>query len=149
MKTEFDTRKVCGALARDHSTKKLWEHNAMNLKQEGTNMNNQAKDSLENATARPWEANTESDASLQRNLEVIRSDDKVVAFTGHPDFDALPDNERKANAALIVRCVNSHDALVEACYLAVESLENEDCRTAIQNEALKSALNALKLAKGA
>lgn len=58
-----------------------------------------------------WEANTESDASLQRNLEVIRSVDKVVALTGHPDFDALPEEERKANARLIASAPDMYAVL--------------------------------------
>lgn len=122
--------------------------NPTNPKQEGMNMNNQAKDNLENATARPW----------NYTVKRIRGGGKVIASTAFIDTGAsssmnleekiIQDRENRANAALIVRAVNSYDALVEACYLAVESLENEDCRTAIQNEALKSALNALKLAKG-
>lgn len=61
-----------------------------------------------------WEANTESDASLSRILEVIRSGDKVVALTGHPDFDTLPEEERKANARLIASAPELLEAAREA-----------------------------------
>lgn len=107
---------------------------------------NMERDSMEKVTARPWEANTESDASMKRSLEVIRSGDKVVALTGHPDFDALPEDERKVNAALIVRAVNSYDALVESCEAALMEQVDDMGRKSETHLKLEAAL---KLAKGA
>jgi hypothetical protein len=42
----------------------------------------------------------------------------IIATTDDPDTDA-------ANAAFIVRAVNSHAALLAACQLALEVVENE------------------------
>lgn len=75
------------------------EYNITNPKQEGTNMRKQAKVSLENATERPWRYTS----SVHHDSIFIRSGEKVVC-------DVWEENE--ANAALIVRAVNSHDALV-------------------------------------
>jgi hypothetical protein len=62
----------------------------------------------------------------------------------------LPNAERAANAALIVRCVNSHEALVEALEEMIEEVENEDHEPKDWSVAvcLKHARAALKVAKG-
>lgn len=138
MKTEFDTRKVCGALARDHSTKKLWEHNAMNLKQEGTNMNNQAKDSLENATARPWEMNKSEHPANSPKVAVYAWEKDKMKKVG--DLTSFSMNDR----ALIVRAVNAYDSLVEAlesAQLKLQKLHQWDASDEIES--------VLSLAKGA
>jgi len=115
--------------------------NPTNPKQEGMNMKNQAKDSLENATERPWRY-TRHDGQKEYGVHhdniFIRSGEKVICEVWE---------ENEANAALIVRCVNSHDALVEALQEVLSVIDagrDFDC-----NEHNKAILvNALKIAKG-
>jgi len=70
-------------------------------KQEGTNMKNQAKDSLENATARPWSIN-------KNGLEILARTEIGLIPVANLNFGMNPAED----ASLIVRAVNSHDALV-------------------------------------
>jgi len=66
--------------------------------------------------------------------------------------DTMP-TERDANARLIVRAVNSYDALVEACEAVVqvsdEWTENDDATAVLEwfNDAAKQARAALALDK--
>jgi hypothetical protein len=60
----------------------------------------------------------------------------------------VPKNEQRANGEFIVRACNAHDDLLDACYLALEEIEqwdevmggSEDPRTRDAIDALKSAI---------
>jgi len=76
------------------------------------------------ATERPWETFTKGNYSGDgaRNGWSIgicdKSRDETVCLIDCANKDTNYDTE-KANAELIVRCVNSHDELVEACKSAL------------------------------
>ena len=71
-------------------------------------------------TATPWRADVwEYDlATPKRREHVIVTNDHLIANVGGDVLGSmmytLPAEEHEANAAYIVRCVNSHAALVEA-----------------------------------
>ena len=124
-------------------------------------MEKQAKDRLGNATARPWSVidsmnhihafpiTNEHGESVGcvYSAETISSDDKASK-----KLDRQP--TAKANAALIVRAVNSHDALVEAlekAYSRLQTCEGDktpDGESRENIEELELIESALKLAKG-
>jgi hypothetical protein len=60
----------------------------------------------DNATARPWSVDR-----MEHSLAIQAPDKRMVAFIGAPSREF---SECEANAALIVRAVNSHDDLVWA-----------------------------------
>ena len=91
-------------------------------------------------TARPW--NIENEV---RNYQIwIEAHSRSICRID------LPDDEDKANAELIVRAVNSHDALIAAVKSLIEfpvccvntddpDWHAEDCRTLKAREALRLA----------
>lgn len=96
--------------------------------------------SMEKATGRPW---------------------KVNVANGHPTQDGIDDGKgnwigyaNKADAALIVRAVNSHEALTEALKKAYDRLKNcegdktPDGESRENIEELELIESALKLARG-
>ncbi len=105
------------------------------------------------ATARPWIVNVWTTG--RRTIEHYI--DKKFN-TGHPIAEILAQHNdaHKANAALIVKAVNSHDALVEACEHARQFITNGLEYGYIQipdkidpaNETLPKLEHALALAKG-
>lgn len=116
---------------------------------------------LENATERPWVIRENMEEGVFCNSFSIETKEKVSEWFGERVICRLPtgfDRENKANAALIVRCVNSHDALVEAVKGCLESqsivldmIRNGANLTDIETEQLNGieiAETALKLAKG-
>jgi len=110
---------------------------------------NQERVSMEKATERPWGIN------LAHGVPTIFSQSK----TGYPAICMMssgaekPNNE--ANAALIVRAVNSHEALIEALENLIKRTERLDKRLLNGNEIecelgeITRAKKALSLAKGA
>lgn len=66
---------------------------------------------MDKATARPWEINAENsrEYTKQYGVAVIRAD-KVVAWAGRRPYG---ESNHEADAALIVKAVNQHDALLE------------------------------------
>lgn len=110
----------------------------------------QAKDNLENATARPWKV-----AHFEMSLESeVSNGVKIVSCE---NGDTIADNETyyphaitEANAALIVRCVNSHDALVEALegMINAHSLKLWQTTNGTDDDVIKNLNKILNLAKG-
>lgn len=108
---------------------------------------NTERDSMEKATARPWKVG-------RVHLRLDQDADSIPLIYTHDGAlevaqvrTSAPDSgEREANAALIVRAVNSHDALVEACEAALMEQVDDMGR---KSETHLKLENALKLAKGA
>ena len=113
--------------------------------------------STENATTRPWEVKV-----LPKKDEAIMIYEKGtmangwVANCGVNRNDAYP-KTNLPNAELIVRAVNSHDALVEACKNTVIKLRTTQKAYGMEthfaemfgmDEELCELEQALKLAKG-
>ena len=97
------------------------------------------------ATARPWVVEHDGESDERTYFPVITFGARNIAVVEAYYGDGA------ANAALIVRAVNAHDKLVEACELAVRFVEDmckgqqwphENC------EAWKVARAALALARG-
>lgn len=90
---------------------------------------------MSKATPRPWSLGENANGSpliLGANLRGICP---VISSHGL--------NERQANAELIVRAVNCHDELVEACEFAL--MQTDERRMPIQ---FKKLNDALKRARG-
>lgn len=98
-------------------------------------MNKQAKDKAENATARPWGMNLSGQVFGDNEQRPIL----------YNNIGNLTNAEMNANAALIVRAVNSFDALVEACESALLEQVDDMGRKSETHVKLETAL---KLAKG-
>jgi len=94
-------------------------------------------------TARPWQAANRFTRSRPSNHDWTQNDSFTQVITTEAGDKVLPassENEAKANVAHIVRCVNSHDRLVEVlrwalnademlycdCYLS-EGVDEETC----------------------
>ena len=83
-------------------------------------------DTKDNATPRPWK--------IQRfELRYNSGDRNGVRVVSAETDETITDNETyyphgitDANAKLIVQAVNAHDALVEACKLAIRLIDSED-----------------------
>lgn len=107
------------------------------------------KDCTENATARPWIISNEEKESfgtllIRTNLKTMFGD--VVARVIFTTQERM-----EANAALIVRAVNSHAALVEALEAARKLLSEPDSGgyCVAPDSVIFTQINAaLKLAKG-
>ena len=101
---------------------------------------------MSEATARPWRACGSARKDCEcRQVWATEADVKVAVamtaadehYTGGAGVDDR--DEAKANAALIVKAVNAHDALVAACELAAE---HEECVCEGKGECLGCVLQA-------
>lgn len=73
------------------------------------------------ATALPWAVTTTDGKDLRNGITQPGHEPYIIATT-HNHYAHDGSSEAEANAALIVRCVNSHDALVAALKAAQESI---------------------------
>jgi hypothetical protein len=73
-------------------------------------------------------------------LNIFGDDGSIVAAVDHENENAMP------NAALIVRAVNSYEALVEAVYTAIPYLEDCSEDEAYKRQAVLADLRQLKKA---
>lgn len=104
---------------------------------------------INNATPRPWKYSPYH-KSIQSTE--ISKDGCVLKIA---DLDLASYGVNEANAALIVRAVNNHDALIEALKIASKALDMDNftkmdfqaCKRAIDN-ALETATNDLKIERG-
>lgn len=85
--------------------------------------NSEAKETKDLSTPRPWREFGAYNNDKSKTLYHIECDvngrigEHVASTTGH---------NREVNASLIVRCVNNHEALLEACRRAYLLLDAEN-----------------------
>lgn len=93
---------------------------------------------MEKAAARPWQV-----VKLDDNYYIQHGDGTKVN-SGH----AVRTNckEYKANAELIVRAVNSYDALLEACRESIAYLDEAKIKAPMLRSILESAINQAEAA---
>lgn len=108
-------------------------------------MTNTTASVVSEATARPWRNNTADETAIVgRNMEDVAS-----TFFGDEDYDKNYAT-RAADAALIVKAVNSHEALVKALEEArvqIEYLDDKFTRTGTSAAVLTQIRAALAGAK--
>jgi len=78
---------------------------------------------MSKATARPWFVDGRAIDSDSFEIAVVSNDSDDV------DGNVILSEEVQANAALIIRAVNSHDKLLAACKGALEGLYVEHAET--------------------
>ena len=78
----------------------------------------------------PWETTNGTFQQAYRTFIATKSLDQIAEVQGKTQSEA------QANAEFIVKCVNSHDALVQACWRAL----NQKVRTADVANMLREAL---------
>lgn len=101
------------------------------------------------ATPRPWKINENClDAKEEGYIRIGTDKDKWLCETKGTHVGSKVLGEALANASLIVRAVNAHDALVEACKTALDVLENDCTIDGQETERCKLLQHALALAEG-
>jgi hypothetical protein len=97
-------------------------------------------------TARPWKTSKDFPFRVYgRDLGAGPNARRIVANCDVPGFPEASE----ANANLIVRAVNAHDALVAACKLALGRLQNSLLDTSLFDDVKVAVRDALELAEPA
>ena len=91
---------------------------------------------MSDATPRPWYAMYFDESVATVPHWCVCEDTVLIVADEHYGYGH--DGEAAANAALIVRAVNSHDALVAACRMVLD----DPGLTAAANDVIRSALAA-------
>lgn len=108
---------------------------------------NMERVSMEKATARPWDCNTTSKRDGFKYRFISSGAREIARIQVNSEVD-------EANAAVIVRAVNSHEALIEALEMFADMVDDDKILTTTENreeliQALTMANEALRLARGA
>lgn len=89
---------------------------------------------MSKATPRPWRVDDEGFIKYGRHSDYLKLQSAWIEDAWINDKEAI------ANAALIVRAVNSHDALVEACREFARKVEAGEAHSVRSYAQMKAAL---------
>jgi len=116
---------------------------------------NMERDSMEKATERPWKVvrfEMSHESEVSNGVKIVSCDN---GYTIADNETYYPHAITEPNAAIIVRAVNSHEALIEALERSNKHLKQarfllseETAAYAVLTEVIEQNAEALKLARG-
>jgi len=84
-------------------------------------------------TPTPWEVN-DDDSGIIGTWGPDEDDWGLICATDYAISSSVPEEQRPANAAFIVKACNAHDELVEALKTAIQVMKDNEIDTMLSSE---------------